>query len=200
MKIADLNKIDIKDLQKIDLSKIQETLLKKPDVLIQLIIVLVSLLILVKTVSGKLAETAQIRGSMEELEKKVAVVKKHDALQKELTEYISKLPAGSTAADLLDRVADLAGEHGVQIISISPAKELKKKYHTQTVLSLSASAEDYRDMVAFIHNIETSPLNLRVDRWVGSMSDAATDKEKSKDGKRGISAQIDINAINFTKE
>ena len=200
MKIPDLNKIDIKDLQKIDLSQIQETLLKRPDVLIQLIIIAVTLTILIKTVSGKIIEASQFQNTLLELKKKVAVIKKHDALQKEYTKFISKLPEGASAPDLLDRVADLAGEHGVQIISISPAQELKKKYHTQTVLSVSAAAGDYKDMVAFIHKIETSPFNLRVDRWVGSSTDADNDKGDPKDSKRGISAQIDINAIKFTKE
>ncbi len=200
MKISDLSKINIKD---IDLAKIQENLLQKPDLLIQLIITGISFFILIKVVAGGLLEEKKVQEKIQELGKKVARIKAHDDLQKEYSQFLADLPPGLPTDDLMGRVTELAGEHSIQISNFSPPKEIKKKFHTLTILSLNVTANNYQDMVTFIRSIEESSENLRVDRWTSAAKAQTTNSGEAasaEEDKESVSAQIDIDLVKYSKE
>ncbi len=191
MKISDLSKIDLKD---IDLKKIQESLLQRPELLINLGIAFFAGILIFNIVGGRMNEAKKLKGKMAEQKKKVAAIKTHEVTQKEFKELIDHLPAGILEDSLVDHLTDFAGKRNIQIQSFSPANKTQKNYYTQMTVLLKVAAKNYKDMILFLNDIESSPYNLRIDRWTGTME---AEKDEGKEGI--IVAQLEINAVNFVK-
>ena len=197
MKIQDLSKLNVNDIKKLDLAKIQEDILAKPDIAINVGLVLLSLFVMFQIFNGKQTEIGTLKSEIEDWEKKTAVVDTVNATQKQLADYIKNLPQGLLEDKVIGNLADFAESRKVQIISFSPIQIEHKKYFDKVAVNVSITSDDYKNICLFVSDIENSPYALRLQKWIGSM-------EENKSGdltiKTKIDAQLTVESINFKNE
>lgn len=196
MNIQDLAKIDINDLKNLDFAKIQEDILAKPDIAVNVALVLLSIFIMFQFYNGRQAEIKTLMGKLEELNKKVTMVDTYYATQKQLNEFKTDLPKGINEYKMIEELSNFASNRNVKISSYTPASRESKKYFDKVIVNLSVSTHSYKDMCMFVNDIENSDYALRLDNWHGSMEDAG--ETTAENG--NINAQITVASINFKNE
>jgi len=165
MNLADLSRMDIKDLQKIDYKKMVETLRKRNDILINLIIVLLSLILTVNIMSKSGKKIRSIKKEIGKLEKKITVINNLDAVKAELQEFSETIPEALGEDDLATKLTDWAVARDINIVSVSPVKTKEEDLHNTSSIDLNIETDDYAKLWLFVNDIESSPYALRIDRW-----------------------------------
>ena len=70
MQIKDLRKVDVNELKKLDFAKIQEEILAKPDIAVNVVLVLLSLLVVFQIFASLQKNLNDLKGKLENSEKK----------------------------------------------------------------------------------------------------------------------------------
>ena len=194
MKLQDFKKIDINDLKNLDFAKILEEILAKPDMAANAALVILSLFVMFQIFNGRQGEIKTLKGKLEQLEKKGAVIETYHATQKQFTAFISNLPKGVPEDTVIEKLTDFAANHDVQILSFSPAKMESKKFYDKVIVNLNIISKNYKNLCLFVNDIENSPYALRLERWGGFMEEA------EKNNTPAIHAQITVASIIFKNE
>jgi len=165
MNLADLSRIDIKDLKKIDYNKLLQTLRSRNDILINIVLVGFTLIIAINTLSDAGKQIQTIKKQINKLEEKITVINTLDNVKAELDEYLANVPQELGEDELATKLTDWAVARNIKIVSVSPVKKKEEKLHDTYSINLSIETEDFNDFWLFIHDIESSPYALRIDRW-----------------------------------
>ena len=203
MNLADLKNIDIK---KIDIAKMRSDLLKRQDILINCIAGFLTVFIMFKIFSGQQGQARNLKIQGSQMEKNIAVIAKYNQALKELNALVESLPAGIPESALIDKVTDFAEKSNIHIVTFSPTETEENGFYKNSRVSLQISADHYKDFVHFIHDIESSSLNLRVDKWSGSLesrsqsAQSSTGRDKKSDQEGIQKALLNISTIYFPKK
>lgn len=202
MNIKDLSKLDINDLKNLDFAKIQEGILAKPDLAVNVALVLLSLFAMFQIFNSRQGEIRNMKGQLEELEKKSAIVDTYHSTQKQLTDLIGSLPKGIQEDKVIDQLTDMAANRNVQILSFSPAQRESKRYYDKIVVNLNIVSNSYKNICLFVNDIEQSPYAMRLEKWSGSMEDISSLSQTTEisSTQANINAQITAVSINFKNE
>lgn len=201
--LADLKNIDIKNL---DIQKIRSDLLKRQDILINCVVAFLTVFIMFKIFSSQQAETQKLKAQVSEMEKKNTVIMKHDKALKELNALVDSLPTGIPESALIDKVTDFAEKSNIHIVTFSPTRTEENELYKHSSVSLEISADNYKDFLHFIQDIEKSSLNIRVDKCSGSMGSQqqmmqfSRGKDKKINQEANIKILIDVSSIYFLKK
>lgn len=207
MNIPDLSKIDIQDLQKLDYMKLLQELKKRPDVLITVVLVLVTLILSVNIFMKKSQELQSLQQEISKLEAKDKVIAQYDTAKKELTDFLVNIPKTLLENDLINTVTDFAVARSVQIESYTPARKQSLAIYDLTSISLNVTAAEYKNIWLFVNDIEKSKYAIRVENWSGS-TDVTTRNTASRKinlsdlnpVQSGVTARLEIAAINLKSE
>ena len=203
MKLEDLKNIDIK---KINIAKIRSNLLKRQDILINYVAIFLTVFIMFKIFSSQQEETQNLKIQVSEMEKKIVAIAKYDQALKELNVFVESLPTGIPESLLIDKITDLAEKSNIHIVTFSPMEMEENELYKHIHVSLQVSADHYKDFIRFIHDIESSSLNLRVDIWSGSLeprsqsAQFAPEKDKKIGQEDPPKILLNISSIYFLKK
>lgn len=200
MDLVGLKNLDVK---KLDPKEIQKTLTNRQDIFVNILVTLATFFFMFQIVSGKQAESKLLKSRISNLEKKIESINKNKQSVKELEEFTSTLPDGVPGNLIVDKLTDFAEKRGVQIVYVSPTETEIKNHFDRTSVNVNLTAKSYKDLWLFIYDIETSPDNLRIDRWSGLMEsnrrNVLNGRVQGMDIVETINAQMDIGSIKFKK-
>ncbi|MCK5214721.1 MAG: hypothetical protein KAR05_05155 [Candidatus Omnitrophica bacterium] len=201
MNLMDLSKLDIKDLQKINYTQLGKDLTKRPDFIIIIASILLSLFLSIHFFSKnqKLANTLKLE--VKTLEDKVAVIETYNKTKGDLAAFQDAISEPLSEEELINIISDFAFKRNLQIKSLTPGQDKESTYHNLISIHVRIESSDFKNMWLFIHDIESSKTALRVDDWNGSMeatTNSRTSRRQSKTNtEKKIEFQIKISAVNY---
>lgn len=186
---------DIKelDLNNIDFAKLAKGFIQRKDFLLNFTLIIVTLFLLVKIYDSRKNTIQNTKTKIKALEEKINVISDYQNAQTELEKTISTLPKGLIEMDsIIEKINDFAIKYNIQISSFNPLGTENIVYYTKTGLRLAITSPSYENLGFFIHDIESSDYNFRVERW------SATPAPNDPSAKQ-ISSTIEITSIDFVK-
>lgn len=200
-----LNNIDISDLQKINYKKLLNDLQKRPDVIIIIVAILITLYVSPKLYMNRRKELGTLIQETATLKKKDKAIDAYNAAQTELKEFIDNIPEDIGETAFMNQMTDFAESRHVQIKSFSPAKRRSEPLYALTSIVLDVSAQNYKDIWLFIHDIEKSPYSIRIDNWKGTRGGGSQANRGRRQAtsttstEHQINVKLEIASIRFKK-
>ena len=191
MKISELKDIDIKN---INAKQINEFVLKKPNITISILMVLVSFFFVFKFFSETQTNSQEIKRKIDEVQKKIDVINQYNQKLKEFNEYVDDLPQGLAGSGLIDTLTEIAEKDNIRVLSFSNSRFQSRQFYDLTSINLDISAKTYKDLLLFVYEIENSSHNLRVNQWAESRSEDSNDLDQSRHN-----VTLSIDSISFKK-
>ena len=174
MDLKSLSQIDIKNLQNIDFGKLKDQIQKRPDILVNILLIPITLFAIIYIYTGQQKKANSLRYKITELKQKVDAVKHRDDTQKEYDEFVKKFPESLPGDKLIDKLSDLAVSYNVQVSSFSPTKEKTAGSVKITSVTINIVADSYADIVQFVKAIESSAYTLRISKWYAILDERRT--------------------------
>ena len=198
MNLLELNKLDLNDLKKIDYKQFLQDTLKRPDLIVDILVILISLVACMHFYSKNQNEIKTLRNDVANLESKTEAIDEYNTTNTELESFIDNIPEKITEEDLIDLVTNFAVSRNIQIKSFSPTKNYTDDVHEVTSILLRIVSENYKDIWFFIHDIENAPFPLRIDRLSGSMVTSRSRRHKTTSSSQ-VNIEVEITSVNFKK-
>jgi len=165
MNLADLSRMDVKDLQKIDPKKLLDVLRNRNDILMNIGIVVLTVILVINIISQAGQNIRKIKQEISKMEEKIAVINTLDTIKTELKEYLDNVPEAIDKDQLATMLTDWAAARGVKIVSVSPVKTKNADLYDTFSIDLNIETDSFKNLWLFIHDIESAPYALRIDRW-----------------------------------
>ncbi len=209
--IKKLQNLDLNDLKNIDLKTINyEKILNffkaHLDKTIVAASVLATLFFSFQYFIKKHAEITTVSNQITQLEKKIAAIKEYDAVDKKTNDFLNLIPPPVSDEDFMNKLTDFADKRNIQIKSFAPTKRQAMKLYDASSLNLNVTTHDYKNLWLFIHDIETSPLNIRIDDLNCRLGTGGENRRSQpeipmgNENKSPIDVQLEISLINFKKD
>ncbi len=198
MNFMDLKNINI-DLKSIDLASFKRILTQRQDIAANLALVLFSFFLMFRIYSDRQHEAVVLKTRVADLEQKIEAISQHEKAAQELDGFVKALPEGIAPSNIIDKLNDFAEKRKVRIESFLPAGSQSQALYEKSSVLLNISADSYQDLWLFVYDIETSPYNLRVDRFSGSSQSIRQGPGTQQSGQEKLYAQMEITAIYFKK-
>ncbi|HQO58065.1 MAG TPA: type 4a pilus biogenesis protein PilO [Candidatus Omnitrophota bacterium] len=208
MNLKELSKLDIKDLNKIDYGKWGDQLKKNPEQLATAIIIIGAIVFSAHFYINKKMELRRVKIQINELlKKKVAMTEYNDA-KKNHDDLLNNLPQGLSADALANALTTMAIHRGVRLESFSPDKKIDEPLYELTSINLVIISKEYDNIFLFIHDIESSQYNLRIEDFQSTVLDSFVKKRRhpqqlvgeDKEENPEIRIQMEIASIIFKHE
>jgi hypothetical protein len=203
MNLAELSRLDIKDLKKVNYHKTWEEVRKRPDILVNLISILLTIALVVHIYAKNHEGTRAVRTETALLEKKIVSIEAYNEVKGELNAFLGTIPAGINEEDFINKVSDFALAREVQIKSFSPVGKKDETFFQSTRFVLNITASHYAKIWLFIQDIEQSAYPFRIENWQGS-NGGSPDARRRNAGTAGqkpedfqVFVQMEIAFINF---
>ena len=168
MNLKDLNNIDVKDLQNIDWNQIMGRIKSQPDLLINVLLIVVALVVSFSSFTKHAVTKKFSKTKMVELQKKLVALEKFEALKKEHSVFLKEIPKAIASDQLIQTLSELAIQRDIQILSFSPAKKKSNRLINITSVVVNIASKDYDSIILFLHDIEESSYPIRIENWSGS--------------------------------
>jgi len=200
MNISDLLKLDIKDLQKIDYKKLVEELRKRPDALINIVVVLITAIIFFNLTSSHQKESKKLKRDIKKLTEKVEEIDRFNKAQQELDSFLDTLPGALPEDEFVNTLTDLAVKRNIQIESFSPTNTKSTPFSDTITIELNLSLDSYKNLWLFIHDIENSQYALKINNWQGYMTQVYSQQNQfisrqQKPAKAVINSRISLSTV-----
>ena len=197
--LKDLSQIDIKDLKNINLNQLRDNIQKRPEVLINILLIVAALFVIIYMFTAQQNKLKRLKNAVALMKEKLEVVKSLETAQQANGEFIKAFPQTIPSDRLVDKISDFAEAHNVQVVSFLPAKQKSNDILEYTTVTLTVSSSEYQDIVLFIKDIEESPYAWKVERWKGGLQQRTSGKRRDlqavETSENIIMAQIDIGSI-----
>lgn len=196
--IKKLSQIDINDLRNIDIHQIKDAILKRPDVLVNILLIVLSLSGIIFLYTSKTQALKTMKSQINEKRSKIDIVKTQKVLEKEFKEFTEQYPKPLSSDKMIDRISELALSNNLQITSISPAVGKSNAFLEHTTVRFEITASDFNNMMLFMKDIEQSAYLLRVEDWRGNMEERISQPKTAEETakiEKSIVAQIEIGTI-----
>jgi Tfp pilus assembly protein PilO len=206
MNLAQLSRLDIKDLKKVDYNKAWEEIRKRPDILVNLGSVLLTIVFAGHIYSKNHDATRAVGAQTTLLQQKIASIDAYNEIKNELNTFLGTIPVSINEEDFINTVTDFASAREVQIKSFSPAGKKDDPFFQSTRFVLNITSGSYAKIWLFIHDIEQSAYPFRIESWQGTSSGLSDIRRRrsSSSGSQSddsqISVQMEIASINFKKD
>ena len=92
MNLTELSRLDIKDLKKIDYNKLLLDVRKRPDILVAVGLVLLTLFFSVNAFTKRKQELLSLQQQIGTLEAKITVIENYEKAKKDLADFVAQIP------------------------------------------------------------------------------------------------------------
>ncbi|MFA5260330.1 MAG: type 4a pilus biogenesis protein PilO [Candidatus Omnitrophota bacterium] len=208
MNLSELSKLDVKDLNKIDYLKLGEQLKKKPEQLITALIIAGAIVFSAHFYITKKMELRRVMIQIDELLRKKVAMTEYNNTKKSHDDLLNNLPQGLSADALANTLTTMAIHRGVRLESFSPARKVDEALYELTSINLEISSKEYDNIFLFIHDIENSEHNLRIEDFQSTILDAMVSQRRRSSPQASrdtvetpeIRIQMEIASIIFKNE
>ncbi|HOY09832.1 MAG TPA: type 4a pilus biogenesis protein PilO [Candidatus Omnitrophota bacterium] len=209
MNLSELSKLDVKDLNKINYSKFGEHLKKNPQELVTTLIVIGAIVFSAHFYINKKMESRRITIQINDLLKKKVAMTEYNNAKKSRDDLLNNLPQGLSADTLANVLTTMAIHRGVRLESFSPAKKIDEPLYELTSINLEISSKEYDNIFLFIHDIESSQYNIRIEDFQSTIFDTMVSQRRQQPQQAGrdkkeerpeIRIQMEIASIIFKNE
>ncbi len=201
MDLKELSKLDIKDLKNLDYQAIFNKLKKRPDIMIDTVIILAALTFCVMYYANQKAELNAQSIALMTLEKKERVFRELQKAQDVLKLLKSAIPDPIVESQLIEIITQNASEHNINIASFSPAVTAVQSAGTTITLSIDITAPSYTHLWKFVYQLESKYKTIRIDTWTGQMNASARQRGRASQSASTspdtINASLTITAVNL---
>ncbi len=201
MKLSELSRLELKDLKKLDYKGVLDTVRKRNDVLINVVILGAALMLTINSLNKSGKQIKMIKAEIASWEEKISAVTNHDRLKQDMEKYQSQAPKGVSGDQMVDLLTDLAVNRNIQILSVSPAETSKKNLHSLTNTSMTITADSYADLWRFIYDIEHGPGTLRISRMEGTAEDRKASRRSGEEDRKQspfkFQVRMDVTSVNI---
>ena len=180
MGLKDFSPLDLAQLKNIDIHLVKDVLQKRPDILINIILISVTIGAIVFIYDNQQKEIKSLKKKTAEYQEKLKAIKEDEGLKEKLNAFLESFPEQIQTDKLTSKISQMAVAHNIQIGRFSPAQEKETDYITVATLSFNISTEDYKNLTLFIQNIEQSPYSIRIKKWSTSVSAAQDTRRQSR--------------------
>jgi len=186
MNLKDLTQLDINDLRNIDIDQVKSALISKPNVLINIILVGVTVLVAVSVYTNHTVKEKNIEKEIKIASKKLKVVQEHNKILEAIQAFIDSAPVPIEISSLMTMLNENASNFNIQIIKLQPSKVDRSENFEISKIQLSISTSNYKNLLLFIDALENSEYAIRIEDWSAAM--------KSKKAGKGDRTLISINS------
>jgi len=209
LNLTDIHKMDIKDLQKLDYIGFLKDAKRRPDVALSLVVIpALTLFVCFHLFFKSGTEQKTLKADVLQREEKIIVVDEYTKLQGDLAQFFKTLPNKISENEFVDKITEFAVKRRVQIESFAPTKNQSDPLYDLTVINLNVETKNYTDMWLFIHDIEHSGFNIRINNWVGTMGPRGqgaggsryNNRDPAKADDSWINVRLEIATVSFKNE
>lgn len=208
MTLNELLQFDLKDLKKIDYRRFIGRLKSRPDIIVAVLTMVVTMIICFLIYSGKKKELDVQLRDIEMLQQRDALFVDLQAIKQGVQALKGVLPAQISESDLIDIITQAATDHGITISAFSPTVRNDHGAYAALTLSLTVVAPLYHELWGFIYRIESENRSLRIDSWSSRVAEGARSVRRvASSGQAGgasdpnmIEAALTVTVINFKHE
>lgn len=165
LKSIDLSNID---LSKIDTKSIQASLVRRKDILIDLILIVVTIFVVQSLLKTNESRTKTLNQELAQLEEKKKSVTAFEKTQTDFDALKKTIPIGfETETEIIRTVLNLAQAQGVKVLDYTPTASLADEYSSvQNVNFIFESS--YPQILKFMQSIEKNEENLFITSWASN--------------------------------
>ena len=206
MKIKDFSNLNLNDLKGLDPRKIPEILRDRPDILISIVLIVLTIYGIGHIFTYHKIKSANLSNEFNKNKEKLKIMEEYSKLQPQYEEIKKKFPQTVPSDQLIAKLSEFAVAHNVQTLLLSPAQRKNDQYTEITWVNINISSDNYDDIVEFIKDIENSPYAIRIEKWSGNMKEtenfmADTSLAKNDESKKDIiEANIQIGSVGLIDE
>jgi len=160
-----LNSVKVEDIKNIDVSQLKDNVTKRPDILINIILVIVTLFVASHLHSNRGNENKRLKSEVEKAKKTLITVNQLTKTKEKFDKLIKNFPEPLTEEALIKLLSGFAVKHSIQVISFSPAEKKIYSHWETDSLNLKLSTDNYKNYLKFIKDIENDPHTIRVTSW-----------------------------------
>lgn len=164
MKISDLANLDVKDLQNIDYSALFKELKKKPDIIIELVCVIITIALCFYVYNNKKDEFKILSKTFTDLEQKSVIYDEILKGQETLKNLQAAVPEELSESQIIEIITSTAKKPHIKINSFSPVVKTSHTVNSMLTLTLEFKMASYENLLEFIYLLEQHP-TLRIDTW-----------------------------------
>jgi len=186
-----LQNINIEDFKNIDFSGIKEKLLRRPDLLIIMGVILVTFIGTFQLYTNQKKRTASLQEEILVMQEKLEAVETLKEISKDHNKLLKDFPESVSEQKFTNLLSKFTFDNDVEIISFSPAKKKTYDLANLTKIDLNITSRNYKDTIRFINDIENSPYSIRIEHWSGKMPGGAESET--------IVSKISISSIEIKK-
>jgi Tfp pilus assembly protein PilO len=184
--IEKLKTIDLKELQNIDADQVQEALRRRPDVIVNALLIIVTLAVTFNAVNGYGRRSKTLDWEIKKMQERADALVESKRLEEEHETFMKSFPEAILVDQIGSKLSEFAADRHVQIVSFSPEKEKSDEYVKVTRVRLEVATADYRNLVLFIRDIEDAPRMMRVEKWTGRIKEGAALPPRGQESQEGV--------------
>ncbi|MBF0478168.1 MAG: type 4a pilus biogenesis protein PilO [Candidatus Omnitrophica bacterium] len=199
MDLNSLKNVSMDDLKNIDPAMVKEYLRRRPDILINVAIIVVGLFFCLNSSSGPKQEIQGTRSLITEGEKKKDLLDKLKVIEKKRDDIKKNFHKIGNTDLLTSLVSGLALKNGIDITTFSPWQKNDSTYYYTDSMQLELTAARYKNLGEFIKALEKTEYTVLVDR----MSCTPVNYDQGRDSKGAepyIRATVSLRTITLHNE
>ncbi len=196
--------INLDSLKNINVNDLKEKIKSRPEIFIRILLIAITLFATMYIYKRHTGMVGELTEETQKMQEKLAAVENQKKVQQEYTDFMKSLPKSLPTDQVIDKISDFAVARDVQITSFSPTKNKNDAFTEMATLSINVTTQDYNNMILFIKDIEESPYSLRIEKWLGKLSDKSSEREELIDSPGrpqqiigGVEASIEVVSMKF---
>ena len=204
--IDKLQSIDAKDLQNIDWDNLRRQLVAKPEILIIISLIVLSILSSIYFSISSQKRTSAYKQEIMLMNEKLEAANENKTIKRQYDAFLEEFPEQVTVDQIVDVLSSYALEEGIKILSYSPAQTDDQKFLKVSSFSISIKADNFPKILSFLKTVENSPYALRVEKWQGRYfeenivqsgrrSRNQQREEEAVEHKEGVMADLELSLI-----
>lgn len=198
MDLRDLNKITLEDLKAIDWDIAKSNLVRRPDLLFNSAMILVTLIYGIFTYQSSAQKLSSLKGDLSNLEERYSTLQGLETVKEKHAAFIKGVPETISDNQLIEILSEIALKRNVQITSFSPSQEQANDYVRLTKVRVNIKSQNYADIIWFMHDIENLPYTVRIGEWSGAQSDSQKQSFSTRSSFQNFNGETDVDFIEVT--
>src|SRR3989338_572398 len=162
MDIKNLAKLDVNKLKEIKVSSIQNLFDEKPNTIIIILLMILTLGCAYKIFESSTKESSRLKSEISKIEERIDALKLFQTSEKKLDQFTEEFPEYLSSDQLIQKIFEIAQLHNVQILKTTQPTEKSDTFKTLTRITVTVSSDNYNQIVGFINEIEQSTYSVRV--------------------------------------
>jgi Tfp pilus assembly protein PilO len=190
MNLKDLNNISVEDLKNIDVSALKEKIQSRPDVIITILTITISIFATVFVYTKYETQAKSLNQQVNAFKEKNKVVAKHKKSQEEYNKFIKTFPDSLTIDEFSNKLSRTALAYDIRILDFKPTQKSNNDYFSYDGVAITISANEYEDLVDFIKEIESSSNTFRIESWKAGAGGQSNQSRRRKSEKTTSSTKV----------